>query len=133
MDQFDKLINHLNASKTSVQIATMKGVRRAGLLVQADAQRLVPVEKGRLRGSLNTKVEELPNGAVASVGSNVHYATYVEFGTGQRGDTIVHHRQDWIGQPPQPFLRPAYHFNRDNGNINKVIQSEVKKVLKAVP
>lgn len=129
-DDFDKLINRLNASKTSVQIATVKGVKRAGLLVQGDAQRLVPVDTGRLRTSITTTVEETPTGAVAEVGTNVFYAPYVEYGTGKRGDDAVSHRQDWIGQAPQPFLRPAFAFNRDSGNIKLIIQDEIKRVFK---
>lgn len=132
-DDFNRLINRLNASKTSVQIATTKGVRRAGLLVEGDAKRLVAVDTGRLRGSINTAVEETSNGAIAGVGTNVFYAPYVEYGTGQRGDSSVDHRLDWIGQAPQPFLRPAFAFNRDSGNISKIIQDEVRKVLKAKP
>lgn len=129
-DDFDKLINRLKASKVSVQLATEKGVRRAGLLVQADAQNLVPVDTGNLRARINTTVEPTPNGAVAEVGTNAQYASYVEYGTGQRGDSSVSHRQDWIGGAPQPFLRPAFAFHRDSGNINKVIQDEIRKVLK---
>lgn len=128
-DDFDKLINRLKASKVSVRLATEKGVRRAGLLVQADAQNLVPVDSGRLRGSINTTVESTSNGAVAEVGTNVEYSSYVEYGTGQRGDSSVDHRQDWIGGAPQPFLRPAFTFHRDSGNIKKVIHDEIKKVL----
>lgn len=130
MDDFNKLINRLNGTKTSVQVATSKGIKRAGLLVQGDAQRLVSVDTGRLRNSITTKVEEIQKGTVATVGTNVDYGPYVEYGTGQRGDKEVSHRQDWIGQPPQPFLRPAFLFNRDNGNISKVIQEEVRKGLK---
>lgn len=128
MDDFDSLLSYLEASKTSVQIATVKGVKKAGMLIQSDAKRLAPVDTGRLRNSIAVEAEETAAGAVAEVGSNVIYAPYVEYGTGQRGDPSVDHRQDWLGTPPHPFLRPAAEYNRENCAI--VIGEEVKKVLK---
>lgn len=128
MDDFDSLLSFLEASKTSVQIATVKGVKKAGMLVQGDAKRLVPVDTGRLRNSIMVEVEETAAGAIAEVGSNVEYAPYVEYGTGQRGDPSVNHVVDWLGTPPHPFLRPAAEYNRDNCAI--VISEGVKKVLK---
>lgn len=50
---------------------------RAGLTVEARAKQKAPVDTGRLRASIATKVEETR----AIVGSNVLYASYVEFGT----------------------------------------------------
>ena len=43
-----------------------------------EAQRIVPVDTGRLRASINVKREFL----VKVIGTNVEYATDVEFGTG---------------------------------------------------
>lgn len=55
-------------------------VRQYGFLTQRIAQQLCPVDKGRLRASINTRV----NGLVATVGTNVRYARAVEFGTKPR-------------------------------------------------
>lgn len=59
------------------------------------AQIKVPVDTGRLRASINVGREYLRK----SIGTNVEYAGYVEFGTS--------------GQKPQPYLRPAYEENKD--------------------
>jgi len=64
-----------------------------------EAQRIVPVDTGRLRASINVKREFL----VKVIGTNVKYAPYVEYGspegTGPNGG-------------PRPFMRPAFENNR---------------------
>lgn len=130
MADIGDLINLLEGSKTAVQIAAEKAVRRAGMLVEGDAKRLCPVDTGRLRSSINTEVTQERTGPVASVGTNVEYGPYAEYGTGNRGDAAVEHRVDWLGTPPHPYLRPALQFNIDSGNINKIINYEIGKVLK---
>jgi HK97 gp10 family phage protein len=70
---------------------------KAGLIVLADAQRLVPVAKihgGTLKGSLHSRVGR----DQVSVGTNIHYAPYVEYGT--------------YKMRAQPYLRPALDRNR---------------------
>ena len=130
MDDLERLMRQLQNSKSQVQFALEQGIHKAGLLVEGDAKRLCPVDTGRLRSSITTTKGYDGDNCVATVGTNVEYAPYVEFGTGQRGDPSVQHRQEWLGQPPQPYLRPALIDNTDNGNIEKVVQSELKKVLK---
>ena len=51
---------------------------QAGEIVRADAVMNCPVDTGRLKGSITSKVE----GNSAVIGTNVEYAPYVEFGTG---------------------------------------------------
>ena len=62
-------------------------------------QRIVPVDTGRLRASINVKREFL----VKVIGTNVEYAPFVEYGqpegTGPNGG-------------PKPFMRPAFENNR---------------------
>jgi HK97 gp10 family phage protein len=85
---------------------------RAGFLVEADAKRLCPVDTGRLRASLITRVNEatfsarvgssveLLESPVASgiVGTDVDYGIYVEMGT--------------YKTTPRPFLTPALETNK---------------------
>lgn len=66
--------------------------RRAGRVERA-AKRLCPVDTGRLQGSINHALFIDPDGLVARVGSDVHYAPYVELGTSRMA--------------AQPYLRPA--------------------------
>ena len=62
------------------------------------AQRIVPVDTGRLRGSINVKRRKLNK----RIGTNVEYAAFVEYssptGSGPNGG-------------PKPYLRPAFQNN----------------------
>lgn len=60
------------------------------LMVEAEAKKLCPVRTGRLRASIHAG-KEREN--VHYVGTNVHYAPYVEFGTRK--------------MTAKPYLRPA--------------------------
>ena len=87
-----------------------------------EAQRIVPVDTGRLRGSINVKREFL----VKVIGTNVEYATDVEFGTGpheivaknkkvladKKKGIIFGKRVKHTGTKPQPYMRPAFENNK---------------------
>ena len=122
------MVGLVKKQKGQVQAALDQGEYKAWLRVEGDAKRLCPVDTGRLRSSITTTRGYDRGNCVATIGTNVEYAPYVEFGTGQRGDPAVSHRQDWLGQPPQPYLRPALIGTTAHGNINKVVPSELQKV-----
>jgi len=52
---------------------------------------------GRLRASITHEIEEVKNEIIGKVGTNVEYASNVEFGTSK--------------QSAQPYLRPALKKN----------------------
>jgi HK97 gp10 family phage protein len=67
-----------------------KGPLARGMLQQAKkverkAKRLTPVDKGRLRASINSKVVFRGGLPIGRVGTNVKYAIYVHEGTGIYG------------------------------------------------
>jgi HK97 gp10 family phage protein len=62
---------------------------RLGVIIQNDARRRCPVDTGRLRSSITVK----RSAQGVTVGSNVEYAGYVEYGTRHMA--------------AQPYLRPA--------------------------
>lgn len=78
-------------------------VKRAALNVQNNAKRAAPVDTGRLRNSIAHEIEG--DGLEATVGTNVEYAPFVEFGT-RRGRA-------------QPYLLPA--LERERGPFRKAI------------
>ncbi len=59
----------------------LNAMRRATLLVQTDAKRLVPVDTGRLRSNITPDIRAEGNEVNGVVGSNVLHALYVETGT----------------------------------------------------
>lgn len=58
--------------------AVAEALNKACLLVQNSAKEKVPVNTGNLRNSITYKVE----GNEGTVGTNVEYAPYIEYGTG---------------------------------------------------
>lgn len=60
-------------------------VKLAGLDAERTAKRLVPVRHNILKSSLRLEVNRYPDRVVARMGTNVHYAPYVEYGTGIHG------------------------------------------------
>ena len=87
--------------------------------MRAEASANCPVDTGALSQSI---VVEQVDGTAVTVGTNLEYGIYVEFGTGSQGDPSVAHttKAGWVyfnqrtggfvyttGQQPQPFLVPA--------------------------
>ena len=66
----------------------------AGVFVTGEAKLRSPVDKGQLRASINHRVET----DLVRIGTNVHYAPHVEYGT--------------YKMSAQPYLRPAVDENR---------------------
>lgn len=73
------------------------------------------VNHGVLRSSITFEVED----DTVAVGTNVHYAPYIEFGTGIYAESGGGRKDPWawqdekgnwhrtVGMGPKPFLRPA--------------------------
>jgi len=98
-----------------IQFALEGAVRRFAMNAVGDAKDMAPVITGRLRGSIAKKTEYTKGGITARIGSNVEYAPYVEYGTGDKGsnaygghvDEEVSFTAGWPGTNPHPYLRPA--------------------------
>jgi hypothetical protein len=81
------------------------------LRIQRDAQRLVNVDTGRLRASIDHELERVMDHMVrVTVGSNVEYAPF--------------HEMDY------PFLRPA--FERNESRIRSAVQQALTSAWEAV-
>lgn len=111
LDKFDELTDGERMKRA---------LAAAGEIVSSDAKANAPVKTGRLRQSIVSIVE----GNEAIIGPTVNYGTYVEFGTGAKGDSSVAHttKKSWTyhsggryyttsGQKPHPFLVPALKNN----------------------
>lgn len=95
----------------------------AGKFVEDSAKLLVAVDTGNLRGSITHKVDEVE--LSCRIGTNVEYAPYLEFGTGEFAENGQGRKGGWffrgadgkthftLGNQPQPFLRPALLENKD--------------------
>ena len=129
----EKLIGKLN--KLSNQQMD-EALNKACILVENQAKENCPVDTGELRMSITHYVE----GQTGIVGTNKHYAPYVEYGTGihardgngrQTPWSYQDAKGEWhttTGQKPQPFLEPALLDNEKN--IVKIFKEAIKEGVK---
>lgn len=116
IDNTDKAIQAIKAALTDALV-------EIGGEMENTAKRLVLVDTGNLRGKITFDVDALQG--IVTIGTNVEYAPYVEFGTGlwaedgggrQDGWQYMDAEGNWhftYGQPPMPFIRPAVELNRE--------------------
>ncbi len=139
IDGLDELLATLSGLGGNVKESAKKGLERGAKKIQKNAKLLVPVETGHLRNSIKTKSQTTPDGAEAQVYTNLEYAPYVEFGTGERGresnierPSGVFYRADYAGQSAQPYLTPTYLHAKNTGEVEqeviKSIQSDIRKL-----
>lgn len=88
-------------------------------LIQEKAKENAPVMTGALRNSI---FAEKRNGCFA-VGSNLSYAVFNEFGTGQRGGQ----GGEFLGMPPHPFLQPAVTASKND--IVKIFADKFRSII----
>lgn len=133
------LLRKLDQLGGNSRVALKKGVAKATKLVQGDAKELCPVDEGALRNSIHADVKETNNSIEGKVYTNMEYAPYVEFGTGQRGesspsppksDQDIRYRQDWSGMPAQPYLFPAMKQNEDR--VKEIVKEEIREEIRRV-
>lgn len=112
-------IEGLDLDMAKLQRQTLpRAMARVGITMQDVAQGIVPVDTGHLKASITHR--ETVKGLTyrTEVGTNVEYAPYVEFGTGDAGqwsmgnfymghDAGVTYTAGWPGVRARPFLRPA--------------------------
>lgn len=135
VDSLHQRLDNLDAIFRSRDIE--RAVQRGCMTVQAEAKLLCPVDSGELRNSIMTKVETSNNSVIGKVYTNKEYASYVEFGTGSRGEASydgevdVTYNTEWAGQPAQPYLYPALKNNEDEviRNIQRDIAKEIRRVV----
>lgn len=77
-----ELIQKTSAPATLIGPPIRKGLTTSALLVQAEAQRLVPVDTGNLRRTITHRVDSAAIPTFAMVGTNAPYALAVHDGRG---------------------------------------------------
>lgn len=90
IEGFDEIVDAMEKKIATVETETKTAVLQAGFKTERDMKSLAPVDTGTLRRSIHTKMlDEF----TAEVGTNIEYATFVEFGT--------------LKMAAQPFVTPA--------------------------
>ncbi len=70
----NNVLANLSAAQQQIIADTKRGLRKGGLLVQRESQKLVPVDQGNLKNSAYT---EMVGPLVVQVGYTADYALYV--------------------------------------------------------
>jgi HK97 gp10 family phage protein len=90
-------------------------------LIQTTAQDYCPVDTGDLQASITIDEPVAGDASVTgSVAPHMPYASYPEYGTGDRGDPTAPyaHVAGWPGQAAQPYMRPA--LDEGRGKVKDV-------------
>ena len=115
---------------SELERAKARALEIIGGKVESYSKGLAPVDTGALRNSITHRVD----GDTVMVGSAVHYAPYVELGTGkayspppewmennaERGRGLGNYNRN-----PKPYLRPAVENHIDE--YKSVIENELKR------
>lgn len=108
-------INIIGSTKVQTRLGSMMGkdklesaLDKAGFIVEHDAKRIVRVDKGRLKNSIDVIKKPLTR----YVGSSVEYAAAQEFG-----------RPDLKSYGYTPYLRPA--IRKNSAKIQKLIKDSI--------
>lgn len=88
----DKLLENIHTFDEKIKDAVFEEITLTALEIESDAKTLCPVQTGRLRASIKALWDKKTFSAI--VGTNVEYASAVEFG----GKTRL----------AKPYLYPAY-------------------------
>lgn len=96
-------------------------VAEFALKIEADAKQRAPVGlTGALRANIRADISRVLTDLAAPIVAGVHYAPYVEFGTGSKvevppgaeGEAMKHYVNGEGRTPAQPFLFPALEAHR---------------------
>lgn len=133
---FDSLLPILQ--KTMPQV-----MKRIGSLIVDTAKGMVPVDTARLKGSITHIETDTGMEFSTSAGTNVEYAPYVEYGTGDSGqwsggatyrghDSGAKYTEGWPGMYARPYLRPALYDFEDvyTGMVNTTIKEAFREASK---
>lgn len=135
------LMNKLNKLGVNAHKEVKKSMAKNIKLVQGEAKTLCPVDSGDLRQSIYTKTEVGSTSIMGIVYTNMKYAAYQEFGTGQAGASSpsppkspenLAYREDWQGIPAQPYMYPALKNNEDKvvKNIKGDLKTAIRKAIR---
>lgn len=126
----DVLMEKLEAVEKEIELC----LRRWAVEARGDARMDAPRRTGQLSSSITSKVYRDGHVITAVIGSNLEYAPYNEYGTGDRGSADYNgHTSDvtftagWPGMDPHPYLRPQI-YDKESEILARV-QDAIRKGL----
>ena len=137
MTNNDEFMASLENATSKIIQDTIRNVKLAVLVVEAESKKNVPVDLGILRASITTDVTFDSLSIVGSIFSSLDYAPYVEKGTGIYAKDGNGRMTPWIycvkagkykgwhkteGQKPHPFLEPAR--DRSKSKVERILMGK---------
>jgi HK97 gp10 family phage protein len=121
--EMKKVTEEIRKRKSVYEQNVAKELFKGALDIESGAKQRAPVDTGRLRSSIQSKIDKEDVSAEVTV--NVDYAPYVEFGTGQYAKAylagkpreMVDHAREFYKtgngyRPARPYLFPTYYEQR---------------------
>jgi HK97 gp10 family phage protein len=112
VEGIEKLQEKLEKLVDGAREEVVRSLDKSALMVLRSAQQKCPVRTGNLRASLTKEVSK--DDLYAVVGTKVHYAPYVEYGTRKMA--------------PRAYLRPAYLENEKS--IKEMLKGAVMEAVR---
>ena len=114
--------------------AVRNAVEKSLKLIEVSAKAKAPVDTGALRDSITSSIDESGKTIVGQVGPHVHYAAYLEFGTGIAGAASAGagegpYSSSWPGMPAIPYMRPA--LDENTAAIKELSRGEIALALRS--
>lgn len=120
----------LNSKLAKLENAQKLGLLEAGMLVAQRATQKAPRDTGRLKRSIHPTVPQKVGAGkmITLVGTDVEYAIYQEFGTGDKSTRPQFSKDSSKpGIPPHPYLNPA--LKESKKDVKKLIKNAITKAL----
>lgn len=120
----EEVLRGLNNEIQELKLRSISGLLKAGLLVQADAQRRVPVEYGNLRASAYTRRAQADPNAV-EIGFEAAYALFVHENVDPKWKGLP--RRSGLGSYWGPKGEPKFlekALQRNRGKIMDILKKE---------
>lgn len=122
------------AVRDRVLAALGRGIDIGARIVAEEAKGTVAVYTGDVQSKIEAKESTIAGNIVtAAVVSGSDHGGYLEYGTGQRGESSAGagpgpYDPNWTGMVAQPYLRPALDTKRDEviAAINQEVAGELK-------
>jgi HK97 gp10 family phage protein len=115
----DKLIEKFHKLDAKIKSDLKDEVNASALKIQSNAKKLAPVNLGSLRNSIYLKETSDNKKFVYTVGTNVKYAPYIEFGTGGK-----------VTIPPGYSDFASQFKNKEGGKFKEMVLALTEWVLK---
>lgn len=117
----DKVLNNLNSELGKIKTKSVSGLLAGGLIVQAGAQKRVPVEYGNLRGSAYTRKAQ-SNPRAVEIGFGAEYALHVHENLEMK----------WKGKPRKSKIGVYWGPAGESQFLLKSVRDNKERVLETV-